>query len=94
MAENQGGGARPSMRVLLIIPEAGRMLSDQEGGGREDKFLEVGAAWETQNGGLRFTLDVIPARMLAGQSATFVLSRIAPRDDSRGGQQQQRGGRR
>ena len=93
MAEQQRS-ARPSMRVLLIVPEAGRMRSDQEGGGREDKFLEVGAAWETQNGGLRFTLDVIPARMLSGESATFVLSRIEQRNDDAPRGNQQRGGRR
>jgi hypothetical protein len=91
---NQQGGARPSMRVLLIVPEAGRVKSDQDGGGREDKFLEVGAAWETQNGGLRFTLDVIPARMLAGESATFVLSRIEQRNDDAPRGNPQRGGRR
>ncbi len=68
----QTPGARPSMRVLLIVPGAGRLRPDGEG--REDKFVEVASAWDTERGGLRFQLDVLPARMLAGESVTFVLT--------------------
>jgi len=87
-ANNQGGGTRPAARVLFIVPEAGKFRGDGEGGGREDKFVELCAAWRTERGGYRFTLDAIPADLLAGKSVTFILS---PIDEQA---QQARGGRR
>jgi len=72
MAEQQRN-ARPAARVLFIVPEGGRPKGDQDGGGYEDKFVELAPAWRTAKGSLRFTLETVPARLLAGQSTTFVV---------------------
>jgi hypothetical protein len=74
------GSNRPAARVLFIVPEAGAPIGDQEGGGRKDKFVEIAPAWLTERGGYRFTLDSVPAELLAGRSVTFILSPAA--DDS------------
>lgn len=97
MAEQQRG-ARPAMRVLFIVPGAGKPRSDTEGGGREDKFVEIAAAWATDRGGFRFTLDAVPVDLLAGSSVTFVLtpnresSSAEPRNEQQ--RSNQRGARR
>jgi len=77
MSEQQRG-TRPAARVLFIVPEGGAHVGDENGGGRKDKFVEIAAAWKTERGGYRFTLDCIPADLLAGRSVTFILS---PLDD-------------
>jgi hypothetical protein len=79
MAEQQRN-ARPAARVLFIVPSGGRPKGDQDGGGYEDKFVELAAAWRTAKGSLRFTLDMVPARLLAGESTTFVVVFEEPED--------------
>jgi hypothetical protein len=76
MAEQQRG-ARPAARVLFIVPEGGRFRGDNDGGGREDKFVEVAAAWKTEKGGFRFTLDSVPCDLLAGRAVTFIVTPIS-----------------
>lgn len=76
MASEQQRGTRPAARVLFIVPEGGAQVGDENGGGRKDKFVEIAAAWKTERGGYRFTLDCIPADLLAGRSVTFILSPI------------------
>ena len=93
MAEQQRN-ARPSARVLFIVPEGGRPKGDQEGGGFEDRLVEVAAAWKTDKGNLRFKLDSIPAPLLAGQSVTFVVVYNDEPEASSSNRGPQRGGRR
>jgi len=90
MADQQHG-ARPAARVLFIVPGGGRLKGDNEGGGREDKFVEIAAAWKTEKGGYRFTLDAVPVDALAGRSVTFILSPIT--ETSSTGNTQQRNDR-
>jgi hypothetical protein len=94
MAEQQRG-ARPAARVLFIVPEGGRLRGDQQGGGREDKFVEIAAAWLTEKKGFRFTLDSVPVDLLAGRSVTFIVSPTEPEPSSTpSNQRNDRGGRR
>ena len=81
MAEQQRN-TRPAARVLFIVPEGGKPKGDQDGGGYEDRLVEVAAAWKTDKGNLRFKLDSVPAPLLAGQSVTFVVVFNEPESSS------------
>lgn len=94
MAANSTG-TRPAARVLFIVPGGGRLVGDSEGGRpgeREDKFVEIAAAWKTEKGGYRFTLDMVPVELLGGSSVTFVVSPIDQPEPQQ--QPTNRGGRR